>query len=104
MTNTFENLVAPVKLLNDLTLKSIEQIAAIQIKAIQDNAKISVDALKSATEIKDIDSLQNYLTSQADVAQSVSNNAVEDAQEIAKLSESYANSVKELVENSVPTA
>ena len=104
MENTFENLMAPVKALNDLTLTSIQQIAAIQARAIQENTRISVDALKSATDIKDLDSLQNYLTSQISVAQNLSDNAVEDAKEITNLSESYATSVKELVEKSVRTA
>jgi len=101
MDNTFDQFLAPVKALNELTLKSIEQIAAIQVKAIQDNANISINSLKSSTEIKDFDSLKDYFQSQVSAAQSVSENAVEDAQEIAKLSESYANGVKELVEKSV---
>ncbi len=104
MEKTFENLVAPVKELNDLTLKNIEQIAAFQVKAIQENARISIDSLQSATEIKDLDSLQDYLQDQIAVAQNLSNNAVEDAQEITKLGISYATSVKELVEKSVRTA
>ncbi len=101
MENTFEQFLAPVKALNELTLKSIEQIAAIQVKAIQDNANISINSLKSTTEIKDFDSLKDYLQTQVSAAQSVSENAVEDAQEIAKLTESYASGVKELVEKSV---
>jgi len=104
MEQTFEKLVAPVKELNELTLNSIEQIAAIQVKTIQENAKISADSLKSATEIKDFDSLKGYLENQVSVAQNLYENAVEDAQEIAKLSGSYATSVKEIVEKSVPTA
>jgi len=104
MENIFEKFIAPVKELNDLTLKSIEQIAAIQVKAIQENTRLSVDALKSATEIKDLDSLKDYLTGQISVAQNLSDNAVEDAQEIAKLNESYTTSVNELVEKSVSTA
>ena len=104
MENTFEKLVAPIKELNDLALKSIEEITAIQIKTLQENAKISVESLKSVNEIKDLDSLQGYLSNQVEVAQSVSTHAVEDAQEIAKLGESYATSVKKIVEKSVPTA
>ena len=104
MKNTFENLVAPVKELNSLTLNSIEQIAAIQVKNIQENARISVDSLKSAAEIKDLDSLKDYLESQISVAQNISDNAAEDAREITKLGESYASSVQELVEKSVKVA
>ena len=98
MEKTLEKLVTPVKELNELTLKSIEQIAAIQVKTIQENARISVESLKSATEIKDFDSLRDYMEKQIAVTQNMYSNAVEDAQEIAKLSQTYANDVKELVE------
>ena len=101
MENTFEKLVEPVKELNDLTVKSIEAISAVQIKSIQENAKISIDALKATADISDYTSLQTYLEEQAKVAQDVSQTAIEDAQKISKLSESYANDVKELVSKSV---
>ena len=104
MEQTFEKFVTPVKELNELTLKSIEQIAAIQVKSIQENAKISVDSLKSATEIRDYNSLQDYMQKQISVTQNLYENAVEDAQEIAKLSQSYASNVKDLVEKSVRAA
>lgn len=103
MLNTFEELMAPVKELNELTLKNIEEIAAIQVKAIEENAKISMDALKASIEIKDYDSFNSYLQEQASSAQNIANNAIEDSKEIVKLTESYTSSVKELVEKSIPT-
>lgn len=102
MTNTLEEILAPVKELNELTLKNIEEIAAIQVKAIEENAKISMDSLKSSIDIKDLDSLKSYLQAQATSAQGIAKSAIEDSKEIAKLTESYANSVKELVEKSIP--
>ena len=102
MTYTFEEILAPVKELNELTLKNIEDIAAIQVKAIEENAKISMDSIKSSTEIKDLESLNTYLQAQASSAQSIATSAIEDSKEIAKLTESYATSVKELVEKSMP--
>lgn len=104
MEQTFEKLIAPVKELNELAIQSIEQIAAIQVKSIQENARISADSLKSATEIKDLDSLRDYLENQMSVAQNLYNKAVQDSQQIVKLSESYADNVKKVVEKSVPTA
>lgn len=103
MEQTFEKIVAPVKALNELTCKSIEQIAAIQLKSIQENARISVDSLKATAEIKDLDSLKGYLETQAAVAQNLYDKAVKDAQDITKVSESYASNVRELVEKSVRT-
>jgi len=101
MEKTFEQLVAPVKELNELTLKSIEQIAAVQVKTIQENTRISAESLKSASGIKDYDSLKDYMQNQISVTQNLYSNAVEDAQEIARLSQTYASDVKELVERSV---
>lgn len=103
MANTFEEFIAPVKELNALTLKNIEEIAAIQVKAIEENTKISMDAFKASIEIKDFDSLNSYIQEQASTAQNIANSAIEDSKEIAKLTESYTNSVKELVEKSIPT-
>ena len=104
MENTFEQYLAPVKALNELTLKSIEQIAEIQVKAVQENTNVSINALQSAADIKNFESLKDYLEDQVTAAQALSKSAVEDAQEIAKLTESYANDVKELVEKSIPSS
>ena len=101
MENTFEKLVEPLKALNDLTFRSIEQITAIQLKAFQDNAKIGMYALNTASEIKDIDSLKNYMESQIAVSQYLSDNAAVDVKEIAELSNSYATEAKDVVEKSI---
>ena len=101
MENTFEKLVEPLKALNDLTFKSIEQITAVQLKAFQDNAKIGMYALNTASEIKDIDSFKNYLESQFAVSQYVSDNTVVDVKEITELSSSFATDAKEVVEKSI---
>ncbi len=101
MANTFEQILAPVKALSELTLKNIEQISEIHVKAIQANANISINTLKSSTEINNLDSLKDYLQAQVTAAQTLSESAVKDAQEIAKLTETYANDVKELVEKSI---
>jgi phasin family protein len=103
MENPFEQYMEPIKTLNDLALSSIEKIAAIQVKAIQDNTKISIEAMKSASDIKDMDSLKKYLESQVSVAQSLSESAVKDAEKIAKLGESYVTEVQEVVKKSVPS-
>jgi len=101
MENTFEKLVEPLIELNKLTFKSIEQISAVQLKAFQDNTKIGMYALNTASEIKDIDSFKNYLESQIAVSQYVSDNAVVDVKEITELSNSFATGAKDVVEKSI---
>ncbi len=101
MEETIEKLVTPMKELNELTLRSMEQITAIQLKAFQDNAKIGMYALNTATEVKDIDSLNNYLESQIAVGQWVSDNVAVDVQEISQLGKSFAEEAKVVVEKSI---
>ena len=101
MKNTFEKLVAAMKESIELTYKSIDQITAVQLKAIQDNAKIGMYTLNTATDIKDLDSFKNYLESQIAVTQYVSDNTAVDAQEITELSQSFTTSAKGVVEKSI---
>lgn len=101
MENTFEKLVTTMKELNELTYKNIEQITAVQLKAFQDNAKIGMYTLNTATEIKDFDSFKNYLESQIAVTQYVSDNTAVDVQEITELSQSFTTSAKGVVEKSI---
>lgn len=101
MDKTIEQLLAPVKELNELTVKSIEKIAAIQVKAIQDNTKVSIDLLKSANEINDDKSLRKYLESQVSNALDLSNKTMEDTQKIQQLCENYVSDVQGVVGKSV---
>lgn len=101
MINTYEKILAPIKELNELTFKSIEQITSLQLKAFQDNAKIGMYALNTVQDIKDLESFKTYLESQIAVTQYVSDNAAVDAQEIADLSKSFAINAKEVVEKTI---
>jgi phasin family protein len=101
MENTYAKLVEPIIELNKLTLKSIEQITAVQLKAIQDNTKIGLYALNTANEIKDANSFKNYMESQIAVSQYITDNAVVDAKEITELGNTLAVDAKEVVEKSI---
>ncbi len=100
MEYSFEQFVAPIREINELTLKSLEKVSAIQVKAIQESTDVSLNALKSAADVRDLDSFNDYLQDQIATAQSVADKAVKDAQKISKLAETYANNVKEAVEKS----
>jgi phasin family protein len=101
MKNVFEELMAPIKELNFLTLKSMEQITAIQTKAFMDYAKIGMYAVNTATEVKDLDSLKSYLESQIAVTHYVTDNAAVDVEELKEVGRSFATEVKEVVEKSI---
>ena len=101
MQVSIEQLVAPIKEINELTLKSVEKISAIQVKAIQDSTDVSLSAIKAAADVKDLDSFNDYLQSQISTAQNIADSAMKDAQKIVKLTEDYASKVQATVEKSV---
>lgn len=101
MQYSLEQFTAQIKEINELTLKNLEKIAAIQIKAVQDNAEVSVNTMKAVAEVRDLESLNDCLQDQIATAQTISDNTVKDIQEIMKLTEAYAGKVKAVVEKSV---
>lgn len=101
MENPFDLWIKPIKELNKLAYKSMEQITAVQIKAFQENARIGMYALNTATEIKDLDSLKDYIRSQAAVTQYLSDSAAVDAKEINEVGQTFAKSAKKVVEKSI---
>ncbi len=101
MDVSIDKIVGPVKELNELTMKSIEKISALQVKAMQENAQASMDALKASATISDLDSLNAFMTAQMSAAQAMYSKSIKDAEKITKMAEAYANDVKALVEKSM---
>ena len=92
---------APVKELNELAVKNIEQLTELQLKTIQDNASIGVEAIKSASAITDLEGLQSFLTSQAEVAKQIAEGILANARTVAELSQGYATEAKDIAESSL---
>lgn len=101
MDVTIEKIIGPVKELNELTLKSIEKISAMQVKLVQENAQASMEALKASTAITDLDSLNQFMNAQMSAAQAMYSKSIKDAEKITKMAESYANEVKAIVDKTM---
>ena len=104
MNTYFENYLAPVKAINELTIKNLEKVVNHQVKSFKENAKIGVDSLKAASEITDVESWKAYVTSQLDVARNASESLVSDARAYAEMGQEYTSEVRAIVENAVASA
>ena len=91
----------PVREINALALENVEMLLNLQLKAINDTAKISVEQLKSAADIKDADSLKKYFTDQAEVVKTLSERFVKDTQAALELGTSYTDKVQQVMTNTV---
>ena len=99
MSNDIEKLVAPIQELSALAIRNIEKLTEIQLKGITESADANVQALKSASAIKDVKDMQAYIDAQTAAAIATAENAKTNAKTIAELGESYANDAKKIAEN-----
>ena len=101
MKSYVEQLSVPVQELNALAVKNIEELTSLQLKTIQENATVGVDTIKSATAISDLEGLQSFLTSQAEVAKQIAEGIFANARTVAELSQGYAAEAKDIAETSL---
>ena len=91
----------PVREINALALENVEKLLDIQLKSINDTVKLSVEQLKAAADIKDIDGLKGYFTDQAEVVKSLGERYVKDGQSALELGVSYTDKVQQIVSDTI---
>ena len=96
-----EKYLEPVREINALALENVEKLLDIQLKSINDTAMLGVEQLKSATDIKDADSLKQYFTDQADLVKSLGERFVKDTQAALELGTSYGEKVQQIVTETI---
>jgi phasin family protein len=100
MNTQFDKYLAPLKELNELTEKNFADAAALQIKLVEENTKISMQQLQNARTISGVDSLQGYLGTQAEVAKQANKRFVENVRTITAMGSTYNNMFQQIVKNS----
>ena len=91
----------PVREINALALENVEKLLDIQLKSINDTAKLSVEQLKSAADINDVDGLKKYFTDQAEMVKTLGERFVKDSQAALELGVSYTDKVQQIVTDTV---
>ena len=102
MSNDIEKFVAPLQELSALAVSNIEKMTELQLKGITECADANVQALKSASAIKDVTDLQAYIKAQTAAAIAIAENAQANARTIAELGQSYAEEAKKIAEDAFP--
>ena len=98
MNDQIEKLVAPLQGLSALAVNNIEKITELQLSGIAECADVNIQALKSASSIKDAKDLQAFMKAQIAAATAVSEKAQANANTIAQLAQSYVDEAKKIVE------
>ena len=99
MNAQFEKYVAPMKEINNLTVKNFETVTEMQLKNAEENAKIGIEQIKSATAVKDADGWKSYLNTQAEVTQQFNDRLVENVRSVVELSNAYNSEIQRIVKD-----
>ena len=97
MNTEFEKFIAPIKEINELTVKNFEAIAEMQIKVAEENVSLSLEQAKNAANVKDADSWKDYMNSQAAYSQQLNDRMIESAKGVVELSNAYNTEVQRIV-------
>ena len=96
-----EKFMAPAKEFNKLALENTEKLVNMQIASMQSYTMLGLENWKSALEVTDVASLQEYAGKQREMAQVMTRKLAEDAKAVAELGNGYFAEARKIVQNGV---
>lgn len=100
MNVDFEKFAEPTKEFSKLAVKSLEDIAEIQVKNITECSKLGMESLKSATEITNPEGFKSYMSEQAALTKTMAEGFAADMKTISEIGQNYMAEYKKIFEGS----
>lgn len=104
LTEQSEAVFAPIRKFNLLAVSKIEKLASLQLASLQDYSELGIAQLKAATEVTDIEGLQDYFRRQGDLLSAVREKYIADARALSELSGEFGVEAKKLTEETIKAA
>lgn len=93
------NLYAPLRKLNSLLVENMEKMTQFQLETLKTYGKTGFDQIKQANEVKDVDTMREFTSAQAELMTSLSKKILEDAKTLADMSMEFKTEVEGLLED-----
>ncbi len=97
-TEQAKTMFAPASKFNGLMVESLEKMAEFQINAIKAYTDIALGQMKKAAEIKDVDTLRTFSSSQAEAAGTINKKVIEDAKVLTEMATDFKEKVESIME------
>ena len=101
MTISVDKFVAPLQQLAALNAVNFERMVSLQLEGIEEVATATVESVKKAASVKDLDSAKSYYTDQTETVKGIVDSAVARNKTVAEMVQSYPSSVKKIVDNAL---
>ncbi|MCB1760078.1 MAG: phasin family protein [Gammaproteobacteria bacterium] len=96
-----EKLIVPMQQLAKLSLSNYEKMAALQFEIAQSYVDLGIEQMNAILEVKDPESLQAFVSKQADVARNVGEKMIADAKAVAELGNEFNAETQKLARESM---
>lgn len=96
-TEQAKNVSEPLTKINQLLLANVEKVAEFQMGAAKAYAEITMKQFKDLAEVKDIESLKNYGTGQAEAASTIAKKVMEDLKTLGEMGNEFKSEVENII-------
>lgn len=99
-----KSVFAPMAKFNGLMVENMEKLTEFQINAVKGYAEMGLAQMKSAAEIKDLESARSFTSAQAETASTLNKKIMEDAKALSDMAMEFKAQVEGIIEEVRSTA
>ena len=95
----FDNLkktAEPISRFNKLTMSTVSKVGEMQMEALRDYMSMAGQQAKAATQIRDYEDFQNYLSDQAEMFNKIVEKASENMNELSQMADEFREEATEV--------
>ncbi len=98
-TDTLKKGTEPVTRFNKLLMDTVGRVGEMQMASLKDYMSMASDQARQATQIRDYEDLQKYLSNQAETFSSIMEKANDDLQEMQRMAEEFRQEASEVFQS-----
>ena len=98
----FENLkksAEPITKFNKLTMSTVSKVGEMQMEALRDMMNMAGQQAKAATQIRDYEDFQKYLSDQAEMFNNIVEKASENMNELSRMADEFREEATEVFQS-----
>lgn len=99
ITDTLKKSAEPVTRFNKLLMDTVSRVGEMQMASIKDYMSMASDQARQATQIRDYEDLQKYLSNQAETFSTIMEKANDDLQEMQRMAEEFRHEASEVLQS-----
>lgn len=101
LTAQAEKMIGPVREINEVAVDKTEKLMKLQLSALENYTKLAISHWRAALEVKDADSMKEFVGKQRDYVEAVAEKAAKDASAMMELGNDYVAQIQKVLKDNV---